>query len=248
MTAVIRLVRVGAWCGLLACAAAVVVAAGAVAPLPGSPGELGQWLADTPPELMAAALLRVVGLGLTGYLAAVTLIAVVVRCAGADPRPVVRRLAGRHAARVVAAVLGAAVVATPATSLARSGTAGSASPPPATLTLVAAEPVAPPPEPSTLTLDPAAPSAPPDGPPTAPETGTAPVSDPPPAPTIHVVRPGEHFWSIARAQVAARTGDPRPSDRAIWPYWRALIEANRDRLVVPDDPDLLYPGQELVLP
>jgi nucleoid-associated protein YgaU len=31
-------------------------------------------------------------------------------------------------------------------------------------------------------------------------------------------------------------------------YWRRLIDANRDRLVDPGNPDLLLPGQELVLP
>jgi nucleoid-associated protein YgaU len=31
-------------------------------------------------------------------------------------------------------------------------------------------------------------------------------------------------------------------------YWAQLVDANRDRLVDPDDPDLLLPGQVLVLP
>jgi hypothetical protein len=31
-------------------------------------------------------------------------------------------------------------------------------------------------------------------------------------------------------------------------YWRRLIDTNRDRLVDPGNPDLLVPGQELVLP
>ena len=31
-------------------------------------------------------------------------------------------------------------------------------------------------------------------------------------------------------------------------YWRRLIEANRGRLVDPDDPDLVLPGQRFVLP
>jgi nucleoid-associated protein YgaU len=32
------------------------------------------------------------------------------------------------------------------------------------------------------------------------------------------------------------------------PYWRAVIDANRDRLAVPGDPDLILPGQVIVLP
>ena len=36
--------------------------------------------------------------------------------------------------------------------------------------------------------------------------------------------------------------------REVTTYWRALIEANRDRLVDPSNPDLLYPDQVLRLP
>ena len=32
------------------------------------------------------------------------------------------------------------------------------------------------------------------------------------------------------------------------PYWRVLIEANRDHLAVPGEPDLIYPGQVFTLP
>lgn len=59
----------------------------------------------------------------------------------------------------------------------------------------------------------------------------------------HTVQPGEHFWSIAEQVVAERGLDVQVAD-----YWRLLVEANRDRLVDPGNPDLLYPGQQLVLP
>lgn len=62
-------------------------------------------------------------------------------------------------------------------------------------------------------------------------------------PEHHVVQPGEHFWSIAEQVVADRS----LAEPVGW-YWRRLVDANRDRLVDPDDPDLLHPGQELVLP
>lgn len=60
------------------------------------------------------------------------------------------------------------------------------------------------------------------------------------------VEPGDHFWSIA----AAHLGDNRraPSADDVATYWHRLIEANRGRLVVATNPDLLYPGQLLVLP
>lgn len=65
----------------------------------------------------------------------------------------------------------------------------------------------------------------------------------PAAGATHTVRTGEHFWSIAQQVVA-----DRGVDVAVGQYWRLLVEANRSRLVDPDDPDLLYPGQVLVLP
>lgn len=66
-------------------------------------------------------------------------------------------------------------------------------------------------------------------------------------PTVHVVAAGEHFWPIARATLDTNSG-AAPTDGEITRYWAALVEANRDRLVDPDNTDLLFPGQELVLP
>lgn len=63
---------------------------------------------------------------------------------------------------------------------------------------------------------------------------------------VVVVEPGMSFWSIAEEVVAERVGSA--DGRAVSRYWRALVAANRDRLVVPGNADLLFPGQELVLP
>lgn len=57
----------------------------------------------------------------------------------------------------------------------------------------------------------------------------------------HVVRPGEHLWSIAAGVI----GDGSPQDVA--EYWRRLVEANRHRLRS-GHPDLIHPGERLVLP
>jgi nucleoid-associated protein YgaU len=54
-----------------------------------------------------------------------------------------------------------------------------------------------------------------------------------------VVERGDSFWSIAVEEAG---------ERELVRYWRALIEANRDRLVDPSNPDLLHPGQVLRLP
>ncbi|MFP4149693.1 MAG: LysM peptidoglycan-binding domain-containing protein [Nitriliruptoraceae bacterium] len=63
----------------------------------------------------------------------------------------------------------------------------------------------------------------------------------------HTVRPGDSLWRIAAQRLETVLGGP-PRDAEVVPYWREVIERNRDRLVVPDDPDLLLPGQDLVLP
>ena len=42
--------------------------------------------------------------------------------------------------------------------------------------------------------------------------------------------------------------DHASDDRRVIAYWRRLVEANRGRLLDPGNPDLLVPGQELVLP
>jgi nucleoid-associated protein YgaU len=71
-----------------------------------------------------------------------------------------------------------------------------------------------------------------------------------------VVEPGDSFWSIAAEvlgdealgdEALGDAGAEPLTERAIARYWRVLIDANRDRLVT-GDPDLLYPGQELLLP
>lgn len=65
--------------------------------------------------------------------------------------------------------------------------------------------------------------------------------------TAHIVRPGESLWAIAEVRLEQAWGR-EPRDVEVVPYWREVIERNRDRLVVADEPDLILPGQELLLP
>ncbi len=58
---------------------------------------------------------------------------------------------------------------------------------------------------------------------------------------------GDSFWSIAEQQVTTRLGRT-PTDTEVVEPWLALIDANRDRLLDPTNPDLLHPGQVLRLP
>ncbi len=70
-------------------------------------------------------------------------------------------------------------------------------------------------------------------------------ADAPPADDEHVVVAGENLWSIAADRVGLGTNSP--SNAEIAGYWRSLIEANRT-VLISGDPDLIYPGETLVLP
>jgi hypothetical protein len=61
------------------------------------------------------------------------------------------------------------------------------------------------------------------------------------------VRPGDHFWRIA-SETLSRAWGRVPSDTEIDPYWRAVIEHNRDRLARADHPGLIFVGQVFELP
>ena len=61
------------------------------------------------------------------------------------------------------------------------------------------------------------------------------------------VAPGDSFWSIAHDTLAETDGRP-VHDREVAVYWKQLIDANRDMLVVPGDVDLIFPGQVVALP
>jgi nucleoid-associated protein YgaU len=65
-------------------------------------------------------------------------------------------------------------------------------------------------------------------------------------PDTHAVEVGESLWSIAEHRLRVTTGTP-PPDAATATYWVELIAANRPRLIS-GDPDLIYPGEVLVLP
>jgi hypothetical protein len=66
-------------------------------------------------------------------------------------------------------------------------------------------------------------------------------------PTRWIVEPGDSLWSIAD-EVMRRADGSSPGERAVARYWHRLIGANRQDLVDPANPDLLVPGQRLVVP
>ena len=81
----------------------------------------------------------------------------------------------------------------------------------------------------------------------APDARVEETSVAPTASAVHLVAPGEHFWSIART-VLESGGVTDPSEPEVTRYWAQLVEANRHRLIDPHNTDLIMPGQELVLP
>lgn len=68
-----------------------------------------------------------------------------------------------------------------------------------------------------------------------------------PAAGTYVVRPGDSLWSIARSVQTARSGGA-PASAQVARYWIQLVTANLDRLPVPGDTNLIFPGQTLQLP
>lgn len=147
----------------------------------------------------------------------------------------------------------AAVPAPPATTVA-----------PPTTTAPAATGLAPPdpaPDPSapspTVVPGPSTPALPPpiDAPPQpsgvatdpdAADLGPDPLFDLATEPGSHVVRRGEHLWSIAADHLATLLGR-RPSVTEIDPYWREVVAANAGT-IRSGDPNLIHPGEVVRLP
>lgn len=84
------------------------------------------------------------------------------------------------------------------------------------------------------------------GPPPSPDA-TAAVGTAPSTELTWTIRRGEHLWGIAEQTLTWALGEP-PDDATTARYHRALIAANREVLPLPDEPDLVFPGQVVVLP
>jgi hypothetical protein len=101
-----------------------------------------------------------------------------------------------------------------------------------------------PPTTGTDTIGPAGSSPPPPSAPTSTSTSTGELDLPA---RTHTITPGDHLWGVAEAVLEASWGDD-PSPAATAAYLEALIDRNRSVLAVPDDPDLVFPGQVFALP
>jgi hypothetical protein len=230
--------------------------------------DLSTWLDRTPPEVMAVAIVRLVALAAGWYLAVCTLALALTRpfgrtrvasaAARATPAVIRRLVAGGGGLGLAAATLvgglpsvGMAPTALAPRPAAASIVGGMQDPGPPTATMTRGQRDMPT---AVMTRMPAEDML------TAvmtrlPATDAPPASRAPPpdatvdaatAPLSWTVEAGDSFWSIA-AETVAPASDA-PDDRRVIGYWRRLVEANHGRLVDPGNPDLLVPGQELVLP
>lgn len=214
----------------LAAYVGLVLLLAALAALPGTPARLRRALVGWGAAGLAGRARRLVGIS-TLSLGLTTLAAPPV---AADPAPVLRP--------APAAAPGPTLDGPPPV-LAPSVPAPSAPTTPPTVAPVPTPPRSPDRPAPALAPEPP-PERPPD--PATPADTSAPRSSPT-AGTERTVAPGDSFWSIAEEEVSRRLGRPATTvETAAW--WVRLIEANRDRLVDPIDPDLLLPGQRLLLP
>ncbi len=58
---------------------------------------------------------------------------------------------------------------------------------------------------------------------------------------------GDHFWKLATQTLSDAWGR-QPTDGEVSPYWVDMVAANGGRLLPPEDPDVVYPGQWLEVP
>jgi hypothetical protein len=192
---------------------------GALAPPPASPSEWVAWASERTAMEAAASVLRLALLVSAGYLLAVTVLGV---GAALLRRRGAVAVVARWSPPVVRWLLGAWLAG--ALAVGPAAAAPASSPP----TMVLLPENSPPPAPQSPVLVPAPPVAP------APQS------------TITLV-PGDHLWSVAARTLATAWGRP-PAEREVAPYWRLLVERNRGSLPNPADPDLVFPGEVVVLP
>ena len=202
---------------------------GSTLPLPnGLSGEsLTQWASHEGAATVTFAIARIAGLALAVYTTAVGMLGVL---AGVSRVASLSRLAFRVTAPALRPLVAPVVVATLTLAVAvPAGAQGRGEPSPRPPSMRVVSLPSPSPEPPVMRV-----------------VATAPAMAPRGEIPTHTVVPGDTFWSIAEG--ALRASGSLTSDAAIIPYWHALIEANRDRLKAPNEPDLIYPGQIFVLP
>lgn len=211
--------------------------------------ELRRWLDERDAVVVAFAAVRLVALGLAWYLLVVTVLGLaarlsrvpaLVRLADLATVPAVRRLLGAVAGVGITASAGALAAAQLLPDRVPGG-AGATGPAGTQVVVLERLPDGedvvlhrlPPDEDGTATLD----------------IEESPAEVPPAggAPATWTAQPGDHLWHVAEATLAGAWGRA-PADGEVARYWTGLVEANRDVLADPSNPDLIHPGQVFRLP
>ena len=146
--------------------------------------------------------------------------------------------------RGVARRLGILTIAGATIAVSSAASASVNDPPPATLTIDDDAPVA------AASADAApvkrvTPAAPVPLP--APARAPTPTWTPTPLSATYTVVSGDSFWAIA-ARITGVSSTSSRDVETVGRYWLRLIAANADRLVEPGNPNLIFPGQVLVVP
>lgn len=188
------------------------------------------WLGRADLETATAALARMGCLMIVGWIVLSTAAYTVGRAAGFRPSSIDWLSIGPLRRAVDAIVAGSLMLSTLAPTVVL---ATAHEPPPAEA--VPADPayVPTPAGPGTDTIEPETP----------PPADTSPKAT---AATTVVVVAGDHMWGLARSRMEVELGRT-PTDTEIAPYWMSVVAENRGR-IRSGDPDLIHPGEEIVLP
>lgn len=236
-----RRTAIGAWAWMALLVTTLVALhrlEGAYAPLPDE--SIGTWLATSDPAGVVFAGVRLAALVSGWYLLTATVLALGLEAAGlARGAAAVLQLSPHLVRRIVNAAAGAALAVGPVSPAGALDVVRS--PPPAEAAEVTEEHAA---DPITMRRVEETPATGDITMRRLRDDGSASVDG---SPRTWTLAPGQHLWLVAREVVTGASTTP-PSDRQIDAYWRRLIAANRHRLVAPDNPDLVYPGQVLDLP
>ena len=236
--------------------AVIVVGSLGTAPLPGFGVAWSRWFQTVgPAEGLLAVLRLVVLVGLAYLLLATLLVTASAMLRSGTVDRIVERCTGPALRRFLRTSVGIGV----GTITSLHGLAAGAAPPPITeppdpVPAATSEPTAD--EVTTLTRmdEPETPTEPSN----PPSDATAPLdadTTAPASPELDdagqtdwwTVEPGDHLWHIAEETLLELRSEA-PSGEQVAAYWHAVCEANHSRLVDPDIPDLLLPGQRIALP
>jgi hypothetical protein len=204
----------------------------------------GGWLGRVDAEIAFAALARLVGMAIVGWVALTTVVYLAARLLGADAARISWLSIG-PIRRVIDATLAGSLLITTLSPLTAAAELPFEEPRSATTTeTTAVAPVGP-----LYVPIPAGPvqTADQETPAEAPhedesDRGAA-VED---HETRVVVVSGDNLWKLAEERMEAVLGRA-PTDADTSPYWVRVVEANRQR-IRSGDPNLIFPGEEIVMP